>query len=138
LNPNRKVMPCFAKFVAALASSSYCRAAYYRIPVAGAKWPLETVGCVGVCGAVSSAAVAPNVATKDFGIVRAWQPAELCADCVDGWVGQVSSRRVHRLAGVGDYRYGSGALYLAVCDDPMHREQIESGPPGARGLLHTY
>ena len=64
-------------------------------------------------------------------------PAELWVDRVDGWVGQVNSRRVRRPAGLAGYRYRSGAVSLVVCDDPRHREQTGSGRPGAKGLLRS-
>jgi hypothetical protein len=62
--------------------------------------------------------------------------AELCVGRADG-VWQLNNRCVHRPAGVVGYRYGNDALYLVVCDDPMHRGQTGSGRLGAKGLLHT-
>jgi len=49
---------------------------------------------------------------------------------------QLNSRRVRPPADNAGYRYGNGALFLVVCDDPKHREQTGSGRLGAIGLLH--
>jgi hypothetical protein len=40
-----------------------------------------------------------------------------------GGAAQLNSRRVHRPAVFAGYRYGNGAVYPVVCDDPMRGKQ---------------
>ena len=44
----------------------------------------------------------------------------VCVDRGDGWIRQLHSRRVHRPEGLAGYQSGNAALFLVVCDDPMH------------------
>jgi len=78
----------------------------------------------------------PIFVNHDIPIARPSRPSSASIAQMRG-AAQLNSRRVHRAAVFAGYRYGNGALYLVVCDDPMRRGQTGFGRLGAKGLLHT-